>query len=207
MADQSNEHSQTALGLIGEVSELTRRLARKLSELRGVNETIAREITADVKSEIDKNLDTANSWETRSNTLPTKRLSVEQSDPLSDINLADFEVSNVNKEGVRSYYKPSDFSQQKSKHRNWRAKMVDNVVIGLIFANKGRSPPITFQDISDELIRISLTEDRNTTYGRISRLRKDGIIAEIDPEYRNSYFLTNTGYAYFAKKLKEGKLL
>jgi len=187
---------------IVEIDKLARELSHQLSELRSIDEEIAYKISAEIKSEIDIK---TRSNEVSQGTPPPERLSNAQIGIPPGIDVTDFEAVNVNKEGVRSYYTRNDFSPQKIEHRVLRAKIVDKVILGLIFANMTRKQPITYPDIQEELDRLGLSEERATTYARISRLRKEKLIAEIDPENRSAYLLTNAGRSYFAK-LKEHEI-
>ncbi len=91
-------------------------------------------------------------------------------------------VSLTNKDGVRSFFRPGDIPLKELKNRIKRSGHVEDIIIGLLFANHDRSWPITYQDIADELNSLGLGEDRNTTYQRILRLRSEGIIKPVDPK-------------------------
>lgn len=102
----------------------------------------------------------------------------------------------INQSGVRSYFSPTDISAFDANHRNLRSKLVEDVMIGLMYANEDQARPIIYQDISDELGRLGLNEDQGATYGRIARLRRQGVVAGLDLDSKIGYHLTNDGRRY-----------
>ncbi len=193
MPGQRDGPSQTVLDLVAEAAKLEHRLEEVLQDLRERDEPVAQTITKDIQSKINSiGAGSAfGSARAGQDAPPIKNGPRRQMDMLPGIV----------REGIGSYFQPNHISKQESDHRNLRAKLVEDVILAFLYANPGESRQIAYHDISEELNRLRLPEDRNTTYGRISRLRKEGLIAEIDPENRNAYFLTDEGAAYVQKML------
>lgn len=102
---------------------------------------------------------------------------------------------------LRSFFRLSDVSAEERQNQMFLARLIEDVILGLLYANKKSSRPITFQNIADELKRLNLSGPSSSTYGRISRLRKKGHIAKIDPKNQGAYLLTAEGSAYASKML------
>lgn len=165
-----------------EVDDLANRLAHGLQELLGQNQSAGREAYEAILGKLTS--------------IPSAAQTIAARAPIV-----------INKEGLVSYFEPTDISQREVQHRILHAKLVEDVVLGLIFANSEQGKYVTYPDISDELYRLDIHEDRNTTYGRISRLRKEGSIAAADPDNKVAYSLTEEGRKWARKMLKSRKLV
>jgi hypothetical protein len=196
MVDRRDGQNQTDVKLVAEAYEQAIELKETLLKLKKVDEqaynTISGSILSTIRDEVKTGVEVNRNLSAKSAPLP-------ENDPGSRNGVA----PKIVKEGIRSYFQPRHFSRKERDHRNLKAALIEDVILALLCANQDNSCPVIYQDIADELDRLNLHEERNTTYGRISRLRKEGQIADIDPENRNAYFLTDAGRNYVAKMLQK----
>ncbi len=45
------------------------------------------------------------------------------------------------KDGIQSYFQPNYVSKQDARHRNFRATLIEDVILGFLYANPGKSRP------------------------------------------------------------------
>ncbi len=196
MVDRTDGQNQTVTELVAEAHRQSIRLVAILQELREMSEPFATRVTCDIITELNKKFKTNSEVDSNlavQNTPPAQNGSAPRTDA----------APKIVKEGIRSYFQARHISKEECGHRNLHAALVEDVILALLYANASNSRAVIYQDIADELDRLNLHEERNTTYGRISRLRKEGQIADIDTENRNAYFLTDAGRDYVSKMLKK----
>jgi hypothetical protein len=183
--------NQTPMELVAKAHEESERLKEILQELREKKPDWASEVADEIATNILKQVQAG------SNTAE-KRIPVTQAKPSPARKSVEENrtAPRIIKVGIRSYFEPKHVSSKELNHRGLKATLVDDVILCFLHANLGNNPPVIYQDIADELDRLKLHEDRNTTYGRISRLRERGLVSESNPKSKGAYSLTDKGSDY-----------
>lgn len=194
------ERQEGVLELAAEANELSNKLSCVLKKLWRTNREVARPINKEVLAKVAEPASDGVALEDQ-----TAQDMAGASTLAEHINVA----PNINVEGFRSFFSVIDVNPQETKTRNRRSALVVDVVLAFLFANENINKTVYFESIFDELNRLNLKEDKNTTYARISRLREEPsfYIAPSDPDNKYAYFLTDTGRAYVTKMLLKRRLV